>query len=320
MAGLFGKKTPTDKTVLIVDVENGSVGSALVRLSESKPPRLFAETRVSFSPLSTRTAETLLKETDKALRNALHQTSTVAARMRNHSKLAPVGTISAVSIFVASPWALPSVKGSGLEWTIEKALMEEVRKAVLDTFGRVSMEFHASGLASAHATTHLFEHSPALLLCTVHGEMSELAVVDRGNMLAHATMPFGTNLFLRTLRTHGGLSPAESHSLLKLSRIARTETPAEEALFASSREFASAFTSAAKPLVTHAPVGGILVIAREPAGEWVAQNLARSDLGDTFHIDTTVQALHTHHLAPHLAAHAARPDLTSMIHALFIGT
>ncbi len=319
MAGLFGtKKVPAEKTVLIVDIENGSVGAGLVRITPGKQPKLFAETRVAFSNIQTLSAEKLLKETDKALREALSRTAIVAARMRNHQKLAPVGEVSAISVFVASPWALPSISGHTLNWTIEKALQDEVRKALLDTFGTTPASFHAAGVASAHATGKLFQNIPPLLLCAVHGEVSELSIVDGGQVLAHATMPLGSNLFTRTLRTHGGYSPAEAQSLLRLSRMTRHETPAEEALYASSNEFASMFNTAAKPLVAHTPVGGILVIAREPVGEWVAQNLGTNDLSSTFDEGTTIQALHTHHLAPHLAAHATKPDLACMIEALFI--
>ena len=45
-----GKKSP-EKTVLILDVESGSVGSALVRLVPKKQPKLFGETR-AYAPLS----------------------------------------------------------------------------------------------------------------------------------------------------------------------------------------------------------------------------------------------------------------------------
>src|SRR4051812_42791750 len=106
MSALFGKKTPTDKTVLIVDIENSSVGAALVRLSPGHAPKLFAEKRVALPLLPSVSAGKLLEETDKALREALLQASTVAARMRNHSKLGPVGVIAHVQVFVSPPWVI----------------------------------------------------------------------------------------------------------------------------------------------------------------------------------------------------------------------
>ena len=42
---LFGRKKAPEKTILTLDVEQGSVGSALVRISPNEPPRIFGEFR-----------------------------------------------------------------------------------------------------------------------------------------------------------------------------------------------------------------------------------------------------------------------------------
>jgi len=319
MAGLFGKRRAVDSTILIVDIENASVGCALVRLSPGNPPRLFAETRSSLPLLKTTSAERLLAETDKSLREALLNTSMTAARMRNHVKLHPVGVISEVFVFVAPPWTAVAPRGDKLVWQVEPALMNSARDAVQDIFGILPTTFHAASSAAIDATNRLFQQLPNLLLCIMTGEVTELASLQNGMLAARATIPLGRHFLLRTLQTHGAVSLAEAESALRLSRMARMEVPGEEALFSAAKHFASEFRNAAKEIKNDEPIHGILVVAQEPAGEWVAQNLATSEsLVELFDAGTTVQALHTHHLAPYLAAHAARPDLLFMTEALFV--
>jgi hypothetical protein len=320
MTPLFGKKTSADKTVLIVDIENSSVGAALVRLSPGHAPKLFAEKRVALPMLPSVSAGKLLEETDKALRQALLQASTTAARMRNHPKLAPVGIISHVQVFVSPPWVIAHEKQGELDWDVEPNAKTKALHAIDDTFGALPITFHAASAAYAHATNVLFDQTPDLLLFTVGGEVSELTLLHGGVRAAYATVPLGRHFIVRTLQSHAGVSQHEADSLVRLSRHMRTETPAEEALFAAAAHVSHEFGAAARTLLDDTPVQGILVIAHEPVGEWVAQSLASHGLGDAFPAGMVVQALHTHHLAPHLAAHAARPDLVFMTHALFIGT
>jgi hypothetical protein len=319
MAGLFGKRAAEDKTVLIVDIENASVGCALVRLSSGKQPRLFAETRTQLPMFKTTSAAALLRETGIALREALGHTSVTAARMRNHEKLAPVGIITSASVFVSAPWASAHVCGGALSWDIEQALAEITHTAIEDIFGTLPVEFHAASSAAVHMMGRLFEQQPNLLLCFMTGEVTELGIVNNGALAARATIPFGRHFLLRTLQTHSGMSHAEARSALLLARTAETESPGEEALFSAGERFAREFSSAARDIRTITPVQGILVVAEEPTGEWVARQLATSEpLIELFDEGTTVQALHAHHVAPYLAAHAARPDLLFMTEALFV--
>jgi hypothetical protein len=319
MAALFGKKTSKDETVLIVDIENGSVGAALVRHSPGSLPKLFAEVRVNTPILRTFTATELLAEIDKALRHALLQVSTTAARMRNHPKLQRVGTVQRAAVFVSSPWAVATASAEGLVSDIEPLLQDAAHTAVEDTFGSLPVTFYATTSAATHTTNRLFSESPGLLLCFITGEITELSMVNGGVSIAHATAPSGRHDVLRTLQTHAGLSYEEAHSSLLLDRKARVGHATSEALFAAAEHFVEQFAHAAKDIHHVAPVHGILVIAPEPTGEWAAQYLAGSEHVSTlFEEGTTVQALHTHHLAPFLAAHAPRPDLYFMIEAVFI--
>ncbi len=82
----WGKKSP-DKTILILDVENGSVGSALVRLSPDKQPKLFGEARFNTPLGMSRSGEKLSKDIEEAAREALRNASEVAARIRTNKKV-----------------------------------------------------------------------------------------------------------------------------------------------------------------------------------------------------------------------------------------
>jgi hypothetical protein len=316
MSPLFGKKNPTEETVLIVDIENGSVGCALVRRSQVQPPKLFAEIRIQMPLLPTRSAERVLVETEKALREALTRTAATAARMRNNQKLVDVGVVSSAITFVAAPWTSMHSHQGGLGFSIEPLLIELVRREVAAAFGDIPQTFNPTSSAVVHATNSLFEQSPDLLLSTMMGELTELTLLRNGVMSAHATLPLGKHFLLRTLQTHGGLSRAEAESVLSLARRASVETPVEEAFHHAGSTFASQFSDVAKQFDT--PVSGILSIAHEPLGEWAARALATHARGDLFNEQTVVQALHTRHLTPFLSAHASRPDLMFMIEALFI--
>ena len=324
MAGLFSKQAPMGigKTVLLIDIENGSVGCALVHLSSPNSkdlPKLFAETRVALPMMRTLDLEKLMKETDIALREALTHTSVTAARMRTHAKLSHIGAIHSGVVFISAPWTAALTENGEIDWEIESELQAHIGRAVADTFGDISISFYATSAAVAHATGHLFETAPHLLLCTMTGEITELSVLENGKLAARATIPFGKHFFLRTLSSHAGLSHPEAHSALRLARGSTIETPVEEALHAAGTQFASSFATAARELQTNNAPHGILVVAQEPMGEWLVQMLAGQEaLTKTFSQGTTVQALHTHHVMPYLAAHAAKPDIVFMVEALFI--
>ncbi|MBS3094364.1 hypothetical protein J4474_01735, partial [Candidatus Pacearchaeota archaeon] len=99
------------KTVLILDVENGSAGSALAQIEQYKQPKLFGEMR-SHAPLGSRVTGALLSSNiKKAAANAIQHASEVAARMRLHPKAAPLGTVGSIAVFLAPPWGRPDLEG-----------------------------------------------------------------------------------------------------------------------------------------------------------------------------------------------------------------
>src|SRR5581483_10890296 len=164
MTGLFKKQAPTEKTVLLVDIENGSVGCALVHLPAGKAgfpdqarelPKLFAETRAAIPMMRTFNIDRLKHDTDATLRDVLAQTSMTAARMRAHPKLSRIGTVASAAVFVSAPWTVATIKDDSLDWEVEAAVQTVIEHAIQDTFGDIPVSFYATSAAVAHATDRL---------------------------------------------------------------------------------------------------------------------------------------------------------------------
>lgn len=323
--------------MLILDVESGSVGCALARITsgdalarQTGGPKLFAEARVALPVLSTLNSLKLIREIDITARELLAHVSLVAARLRGHEQVAHMGHVSSALVFLSPPWtSLVKSQGSSsedgswdFEWQHESAVVSAIRDAVLDVFGDIPISFHAFGTAAVHATDTLFQNQNEFLLCSVGGEMVELLLIDDGRLAGHATLPMGQHTLLRTLQHHAWISAQEAHSVLRLP--AQTDFPNAyaEPFEATAAHLGKEFGDTVGEMLDGHFVHGILVIAPEPAGEWFARALASPPAGgrslvEIFPQSTAVQALHTHHLAPHLAAHAAMPDLLLMLETLF---
>lgn len=316
MNRFFGDTPKTQsKTMLLVDIENGSVGSALVRLAPGHPPKLFAENRTHFTFLPTRTAPVLLREIEKAVQQSLGQTSLVAARIRGNPNIAPAGNVGEAALFFAPPWA--ALMPHGKDWKLEQEAVSVAARTVGDFFGHIKTQTHASGAALLRASNALFELPGIVLLCAVTGEVTEVVALSNGALIGHATVPFGSNLVFRTLKTHGDYSLSEAHSLLSLVR--NHPTPGalyNEPLSAAAKHVSKHITQAAEQLSSE-KIQGMLFVAPDPLGEWFARAMT-SFTSDAFHSNATVRALHPHHLAPHIAAHGARPDLQILLEALFV--
>lgn len=312
-----GDAKKQSKTVLLVDVENGSVGSALVRLTVGQPPKLFAESRVPFTFLPTRTAPMLLREVEKAAQHSLGQSSLVAARIRGNQTVAPAGHVEEAMLFFAPPWA--SLMPHGKDWKLEQAAISVAARTVGDFFGHIPTQTHASGAALLRASNALFELPGIVLLCAVTGEVTEVVALSNGTLVGHATIPLGSNLLFRTLKTHGEYSLHEANSLLSLVRNhPASGAQYNEPLAAAAEHVSAHITKTAKQL-SGEKVQGLLFVAPDPLGEWFARAMA-SFPSDAFHSNATVRALHPHHLMPHIAAHGTHPDVQILLEALFADT
>ncbi len=310
---LFRGKNNPEKTILLLDVENGSAASALVRLSSGQP-KLFGEMR-TLTPLGTRVTGTLLaQEIERAARAAIQNASEVAARVRLHPKTVPLGQVDEVAVFLAPPWGKPNLSDGKPDFIPE--MVDYLRKELDQVVEKVPVSFYTAAGAAAFGTRALFAPEPCLV-CSVTGEVSELMRMDGHHVQAHATFPLGSHGLLRTLRTHGGLSEEEARSATRLPFNSRG--PAHEAFRSAAADFAAQFKDAAQELLGPGDVLRVRVIAHDPVSEWFAQALARdSSLGELFPEGGEVRAMRAHHLTPHIEAHAEVPDLLLLLEALFV--
>ncbi len=316
MSPWWGKKKEQGRTFLVLDVENGSVGSALVHLVPGEQPKLFGEKRV-WMPVPQRVSgATLQKETLEAAHKALLHASEVAARLRAHEKTTHLGTVARTAIFLAPPWGKPNLAAGKPDF---------VEPFVSALKNRISPYFEAP--ASTYTTAAPALHGLQLigegpcLVCTVTGEVTELLLVNEQGVLAHATIPLGRHLLIRTLRTHGGLSDHESRSAAQLP----FDTPRlREPFISAARHFTEQFSDAARELLAVAPIQKVHILSQGKSGEWFAEALGSDAVVD--HLENLfpeggeVRALHSRHFTPHIAAHAADPDLFLIVQALFVNS
>lgn len=299
------------RTVVILDVENGSVAAALVYFQPEHQPKIFGQMRKTLPVSHAVSVDALARAVVSAARGVLEHASIVAARIRGNDTLSHVGEVSGTDIFLSPPWA--ALEGG---WRYEEALTQALAAATEEYFGGGSVSFHPFGGALASVTTNLFPQEGKILLSAVSGEMTELLLVHNGAIVGRATTPLGTNLLLRTLKTHGGLSEAEARSAL-LAQPSHIEEP----LSFAAAHFTRGFKDVAQELFADPSADGsvrsVYVVAPEPMGEWFAKTLGCEALGDLFPEGGVVRALRTHHFAPYVAAHA-RPDLFLMLQTIFV--
>ncbi|MEI7719961.1 MAG: hypothetical protein WCI89_02000 [bacterium] len=315
---LFGKekgKSEKEQTVLLLDVENASVGSALVQLAPGQAPRLFAEKRLSLPVQQRLSSARMAREVERAAHEVLVHARTASG-------------ISNTAVFFGAPWVAPSW-GVGKQDKIAWDFEPHVQKSIRGLVGDMPVSFHAFGAAAAHAVDAAFEHDPAFLLCVVTGEVVEILYIYENAVIARATVPFGSHTILRTLSTHAGVPLHAARSALSLidttpGHVHPGPEWLHEPLSVSATHFADDFADVARALYAgNLPddasfAHSVLVVAPEPLGELFASVLANSEqVAALFPEGGTVRALRAHHLVSHASAHAAVPDLHFMVEALF---
>jgi len=311
---LFGKKTP-GRTVLLVDVEQGSVATALARLAPGEKPRLFGEVREHIPFTATHDSGTLARELLRAAERALAHASLVAARVRQNDTAAPLGTVASAAFFLSAPWGVPDLAADAPRFS--GALREELINAARAYFGlpgrgQLPVSFYTGADAAAFAG-RVHTPEPALLVA-MRGELSELLALSGRQVEGYATAPAGVRTLLRTLRTHGGLSAAEAASLLALAH----ETPGHEALAAARAHMVHEMKRAAPQLIKRAGAH-VLVLAEGGHAAFLARSLAEDDdFAGLFPQGGAVEPLAARHFSPHIAAHAARPDIFLLTETLFV--
>ncbi len=340
MSAWFGGKKKVEETVLVLDIESGSVGSALARISTKHAPKLFADNRVALPVPATLDAHKLLRATEKATQEALLHTATIAGRLRTSAlytgnasqkashtikNIAKAGTVDRAEVFLSPPWSDFTPAKRGNAWTHEPLLLAQTRKAIEQVFGAILITFHPLGSMVAQTTYRLFEQPDETLFATLGGEVLELVLSQEGRLRGRSTLPVGTNTLVRTLQTHGGISLPEARSALHLARFSTmsdtlgNHSPYAQPLAAVQQLLLSHINTVSDELLRFSQAGTIIVVAPEPVGELLARGFASEPaLLDIFPHRAQVRALHTHHLTPHLAAHAPNPDLLLILEALAV--
>jgi hypothetical protein len=309
---MFSGKKRRNKTVAVVDVESGSVGAALASVERGSAPKLFGETRVRVPILHTRDTAPLVKEIERATKEALLHISHVAARLRAHEASASYGAVDRAAVFVAVPWATMHLAGGTADFF--EPLRRSIAFSVRGTLGEVPTTFHPQGTAVAHGSLIFSPREKATLLSVINAEITELLVLKDAVLTGRATVPLGSHAIFRTLMTHAGMSSHEARSFLELPR---KESERYEPLDAAAHLLGEHIEDAAKELSKE--LDTILVVAHEPHAEFLAQSLTRNEkLGALFPQGGTVRALRTHQVMPFIAAHAPKPDLHLMLEALFV--
>lgn len=292
---------------MLLDIENGSVGGALVRTSVAHAPKLLAEERIHLPVRGPRTHEHLVQKMGTALESVAQHLSHVAARMRNHPQTTALGTVERAVVFVSAPWGVPDLVAGNP--TFNADVLSRVGHATEGYFG-LPFTHHAGASAALHSARTLLPYDDSYLLCIPSGELVELLSVEQGTVRSYATLPVGSHTLLRTLQSHAGLTEAEARSALRLN-------PAHlaEALRAAHEHVADEFVPAAKDLGwgSHSRV---YVLSHD--GDWLARALSSTQAAALFGQGSTVKHLHGAHAAPHLSQYAHTPDWGLASGALFV--
>lgn len=319
---IFGRKRQEGKSVLVLDVENGSVGACLVHVSPHTQPKLFGEVRKKVPLQHTHNPEILARLIETTVQEALAHVSHVAARMRAHPALASAGVIDEVALFLSPPWGVMPMRP---EMQDPHPFVERVQRTVESFTGSVPITSEPFGHVAVFTTPLIVPAYTHQVLVLMSGDVTELVLLEhKGDHLSiegHATMPLGRHYPIRTLRTHGGLSEAEAYSALTLHARDAGPRHALEALHAAGLHMAGEFGSVAQELFAHVPAQSVLVIAEEPVGDWFARTLAESPTSASlFPEKGEVRALRSRHVTPFMSTHSAHPDLPLLLEALFVNT
>jgi len=278
---MFFRKKPEAKNFIVLDVEGGSVGGALMRQGTPQGPVSFlAHERLYLPVRQGRSAEALARE---IVRLAEELVATLSREAQQE------GGVSGASIIMSAPWGRPNLtKGSPdfvphMQEALTRTLMPHIELPE-------PPRFYTGAGAALTGLRAAFPHERTYLLTVITHEMTELLLIHNGQVAGHASMPHGINLPLRTLKTHGGLSDAEARSALKLRHM-------EEPLGAAGEHYAREFKDVARELLDVYAPSHVWVVS--PAGEYFARALAHPDLGDLFPQGGFVRALSPRHVAPH---------------------
>lgn len=294
-------------SVVLLDIENGSVGSSLMRLTAGEAPCLFGSQRAETPLMDTRSAATLLRAVEHAADESLLRASETASRLRNAGTLPPVRK---AVVFMAAPWGVPNLLEGRPDFS--HTLLKKIELRARSLFGDVPVLAHAHMSAAVHGLRALYPDERDALILSVNGEVSELLLLREARVAGYASAPIGVHTVLRTLKSHAGLTSHEARSALRLAtRPRQGKEGLNEALRAAAAHFASEFACAAREMfgTEERGRGSVFVLAHEPAGEWFARALADASLAELFPQGGVVRAMRPGHLHPFVGGHAGDAHL-----------
>lgn len=305
---LFGRDNKSKaKTVLILDIESGSVGAALARRDADNTLHILEETRTHLPVRLERSAQALAADIERLSRETITHISRQAT---------DAGGVDNIAVFMAPPWGKPNLTAGAPDFALP---MQTMLRRELSPYFASPASFYTNAGAAVQGMRAISPYEDKYLLCIVTHEMTELLLVHQGAVVGHATIPHGLNLPLRTLRTHGGLSEAEARSALKLGHLTeplgRSSWPMGEALASATETFATEFLAAGRELFEGYAPERVWVVS--PAGDYFARALSHHALDELFVQGGTVAALRPHHVQAHLP-NAGSQDLFIILEALFV--
>lgn len=302
---LFGRKKEEGKTVLVLDIESGSVGAALARLNQDGTLRLMSEMRTHSPIRHTRSAEILAKDALGMLGNSVKKVSEFASTLRHGAEDPSLGRVSGISVFMSPPWGKPNLQTGTPDFVPH---MKDMIRKELSPYFDITPNFYTGAGAASAAMRALLPYEDKYLLCIVTHEMTELLLIYNGAVAGHATIPHGINLPLRTMKSHGNLSDAEARSALHLGHL-------EEPLLHATESYAKEFKGAARELLDmYAPERAWVI---SPMGEHFAKTLSHDSLSDLFPQGGVARALKPHHASKHIDMGLSR-DLFLILEALYV--
>ncbi len=309
---LFGSKKRPEKTYLLLDIETGSVGGALVRTAASGSPRLFGEVRFELAAGTSRTGEALRTKVADATARVARSLAEVSARLRGHKDTVHIGHLHQAAAFLAAPWGTPNLAAGTPHFN--QPLVGDITNIVSATFA-IPTATHAQASATLAGARTLLPYEHTYLVCMPGGEVTEVLEVSDGAVQSYGTLPVGRHNILRTLASHGGLGEQEGRSALRALALGASPAHVAEPLRHAHEHIAGHFTDLAGRHDWHKHTR-VFVVGHD--ADWFARALAQSSAAARFPAGATIQHLRGAHASPHFAGHAQAPDLGLMLAGFFV--
>jgi len=318
MSPLFGKKK-TPGTIAVLDIESGSVGSALVQLSPRKAPKLFAQERIPLTLRGKPSAQVLLKEIEREVERSLVRLSGVVSRVRTYG--GSEEELDRVAVFLHAPWTAVSLKETQLKPETHDATLELLRQATQGIAHDIPATFHSFTTTTTPIVHGIFERPNDALVVSIGSELAEISLLKDQILVGYATVPVGVETLVRTIQTHAGISKAEARSILSLTRHT-SEHAWAEAVTTSIAHLTRELRTAAEELIPeYKNARHVFIVSPSHSSDLLARTFTHdTEVHKLFAPGSTVRAVSYKHISPHLAAHPEVPDVPLMLESLFVDT